>query len=136
MAYKTAIIKDDEVTKLDLSVFPQEDFEITAKCWITVAGEPFLGHGRVLLLEKIKECGSISAAARTLNMAYRRAWWHIEAMNRLAGTPLIETSIGGKGGGGATLTHAGEIAIILFRLMDEKTEEFQKELGEELKTLK
>jgi len=61
-----------------------DDLEVRTKTWITAGDETFLAYGRVMLLEKIRELGSISAAGRDLGMSYRRAWWHVETMNRLA----------------------------------------------------
>jgi hypothetical protein len=59
-----------------------DGLQIRAKAWITSGDETFLAYGRIVLLEKIRECGSISAAARSIGMSYRRAWWHVETMNR------------------------------------------------------
>ena len=109
-----------------------EGLQIRAKAWITAGEETFLAHGRVLLLEKIRELGSISAAARSIKMSYRRAWWHIEAMNRRARKPLVETAVGGKGGGGARLTPEGEAAVRLYRKLDGRAKDFQEYIGEEL----
>ena len=42
-----------------------------------------IGPGKVALLEAIAEAGSISAAARTLGMSYRRTWLLVDEMNRV-----------------------------------------------------
>ena len=109
-----------------------EGIEIRAKAWITAGGETFLAYGRILLLERIRDFGSISAAARSIGMSYRRAWWHIEAMNRLSKRPLVETAVGGKGGGGARLTSLGETAVRVYRLLDSGTKAFEKHVKREL----
>lgn len=44
-------------------------------------------------------------------MSYKHAWDLVDSMNRHASTPMVITSKGGKGGGGAQLTEAGELAI-------------------------
>ncbi len=106
--------------------------EIRAKAWITAGNETFLAYGRVMLLEKIRESGSISAAARSIGMSYRRAWWHVEAMNRLAARPLVKTSVGGKGGGGTRLTAEGEEAVRAYRILDEKAKAFAEEMKKDL----
>lgn len=105
---------------------------IRAKAWITAEDETFLAYGRIVLLEKIREFGSISAAARSIGMSYRRAWWHIETMNRLAKRPLVETAVGGKGGGGTRLTPEGEKAVRLYRTLDQRAKTFEKQIKEEL----
>ena len=108
------------------------DLDIRAKAWITAGNETFLAYGRIMLLEKIRESGSISAAARSIGMSYRRAWWHVETMNRLAARPLVKTAVGGKGGGGTRLTAEGEEAVRVYRILDEKAKAFEEDVKREL----
>jgi len=79
-----------------------------------------LGPGKVRLLELVRETGSISAAARAMEMSYRRAWLLIEESNSLFAAPLVESSTGGAGGGGARLTELG--AKVLAAYKDIETE--------------
>jgi molybdate transport system regulatory protein len=109
-----------------------EGLQIRAKAWITAGDETFLAYGRIVLLEKIREFGSISAAARSIKMSYRRAWWHVETMNRLAKSPLVETAVGGKGGGGTRLTPEGEAAVRLYRTLDGRAKAFENLVKREL----
>ena len=74
-----------------------------------------LGPGKVRLLELIAETGSISAAARQMEMSYRRAWLLIDEVNGIFGNPVVETATGGTGGGGAKITPLGEAVIAAFR---------------------
>jgi molybdate transport system regulatory protein len=67
-----------------------------------------------LLLERIRELGSISAAARSMEMSYRHAWRLVDKMNHHARHPVVEKTTGGQHGGGAVLTEAGERAIDCF----------------------
>ena len=62
---------------------------------------------RIALLQHIAEQGSITAAAKSAGISYKAAWDAIDELNNLAQTPLVERSIGGKGGGGARLSVAG-----------------------------
>ena len=80
------------------------DMEIRSKLWIEVKNEPVFGRGRRLLLEAIDRCGSISQAAKEINISYRRAWSYIKAMEDRLGRKLVERQSGGKNGGGALLT--------------------------------
>ncbi len=66
-----------------------------------------IGPGKAALLQEIRNHGSISAAARAMDMSYRRAWLLVDTMNRSFIGPLVETSTGGSKGGGATLTGLG-----------------------------
>ena len=74
---------------------------------INLGTRPIFGHGKAKLLDAISANGSISAAARKIGMSYRRAWLLTDAMNQDFKLPLIVSSLGGKGGGGAKLTEAG-----------------------------
>jgi len=90
-------------------------YRVRGKLWIEGPEGTFLGFGRVVLLERIREHGSISAAARSMKMSYRHAWKLVDSMNRQGRSPLVVTSTGGTGGGGTTLTDTGEKAITAFR---------------------
>ncbi|MFL9991397.1 LysR family transcriptional regulator [Paraburkholderia sediminicola] len=74
-----------------------------------------LGPGKVELLEAVREYGSISAAARSLGMSYRRAWLLIDELNRSLKAPATHSEQGGQSGGGCTLTPVGERIIHLYR---------------------
>src|SRR5512138_3458478 len=80
------------------------------RVWIDGPEGTFIGYGRVVLLERIREHGSITKAAKSMEMAYRHAWDLVDSMNRQARTPFVELATGGKGGGGARVTAAGERA--------------------------
>ncbi len=77
-----------------------------------------LGPGKVALLEAIDAAGSISAAARTMGMSYRRAWLLLDEMHEMFSSPVAETAHGGARGGGATLTPFGRELIARYRAME------------------
>lgn len=77
-----------------------------------------LGPGKIELLEQIAAVGSISAAARGMNMSYKRAWDLVEEMNRLFGKPVVSTQSGGRRGGGAQLTPVGLAVVSRFRAIE------------------
>lgn len=79
-----------------------------------------IGPGKVDLLEHVRDTGSISAAGRRMKMSYKRAWDLIDAMNRHFDTPVVETSKGGAGGGGAKLTAMGEEVIERYRRIQQQ----------------
>ncbi|WP_347986864.1 molybdenum transport protein [Methylomonas sp. AM2-LC] len=70
-------------------------------------GEIAMGPGKAELLLAILQTGSISAAGKSMQMSYRRAWMLVDVMNRCFKEPLVLTAKGGKDGGGATLTPLG-----------------------------
>jgi molybdate transport system regulatory protein len=73
-----------------------------------------LGAGKIKLLSLVAETGSISAAARQMEMSYRRAWLLMGEMNEMFDKPVIETTSGGSGGGGAKITEHGKRVIALY----------------------
>jgi molybdate transport system regulatory protein len=86
---------------------PEMGIVLRSKVWLEKDGKLFMGWGRATLLDRIDKLGSISAAARSMKLAYRNAWLWVEAMNRLAATPLVVKSTGGPNGGNARLTDEG-----------------------------
>ena len=59
---------------------------------------PAMGPGKAALIEQIDATGSISAAARSMDMSYRRAWQLVEAINLSFKQPVVVTATGGKRG--------------------------------------
>lgn len=96
------------------------------RVWIDGTDGTFLGYGRVVLLERIMEQGSITKAAKSMQMAYRHAWDLVESMNRQAKRPFVELATGGKGGGGAQVTEEGKLAIKQFRRFQDDLQSFLK----------
>ena len=77
-----------------------------------------IGPGKIELLEQIAAFGSISAAARNMDMSYKRAWDLVEEMNRLFGKPVVSAQTGGRHGGGAQLTQVGLAIVSRFRAIE------------------
>jgi molybdate transport system regulatory protein len=78
-----------------------------------------IGPGKVALLEKVAELGSIAAGGRALGMSYRRAWELIEELNGIFGRPVVEPRAGGKRGGGAEITPLGLSLVSGYRAMEQ-----------------
>ena len=110
----------------------EKQFKMKGRFWIEGPQGTFLGYGRIRLLERIKEHGSISAAARSMNMSYRRAWNLVDAINLQSSRPIVEKTTGGRGGGGAELTEAGKRAIDVFWTAHR---DFEKYIQQKNKTL-
>lgn len=77
---------------------------------------------RILLLEKIDETGSLTAAAKACNLSYKAAWDSVQSMNNLSEKALLRTSTGGRGGGGASLTDEGRRVVKIFREIQREQE--------------
>lgn len=89
-------------------------YKIKSRIWIESNNNVLLGEGRVHLLKAIQETGSLSKAAKSLNISYKKAWQLIDSVNKSAKKPVTVNSIGGKGGGGAELTDYGKKLIDAF----------------------
>jgi molybdate transport system regulatory protein len=95
-----------------------ERLDVRGSIWMSVGGDSLGGHGRVALLRAVGEHGSITQAAKAFGMSYKAAWDAIHTMNALSGTPLIERSVGGRGGGSTHLTDHGRKLIERYEKVD------------------
>ena len=77
-----------------------------------------VGPGKIALLEHISSTGSLSEAARKLKMSYRRAWLLLEDLNTSFQQPVAQMSVGGRGGGGASLTPFGSELVAAYRALE------------------
>lgn len=85
---------------------------------INLDPEGRIGPGKIELLEQVATFGSISAAARAMQMSYKHAWDLIDEMNQLFGKPLVAAQTGGKQGGGASLTQLGLAVVSRYRAIE------------------
>lgn len=89
--------------------------KIKATLRVDFEGNSAIGPGKIALLERMRDCGSLSQAARELDMSYRRAWQLLASLNQSFREPLVITATGGSGGGGSTLTALGEKVVGSYR---------------------
>jgi len=75
------------------------------------------GPGKLELLALVAETGSISNAAKRMDMSYMRAWSLIQTMNTCFKEPVIAAARGGHERGGAELTATGMEVLKLYRQM-------------------
>ena len=100
--------------------------KVTGRVWIETPKGTFAGAGRVALLERIKDFGSITLAAKSMKMSYRQAWEQIDAMNKQSEKPLVIKVSGGAGGGGSVVTNEGKKVIQLYKQINKKFDDFVK----------
>lgn len=79
---------------------------------------PLIGPGKIQLLEAIDRHGSISAAARVLGIGYPNAWKLVDGLNHHFREPLVVRVMGGRRGGGASLTETGRAVLEIFRSVE------------------
>ena len=121
---------------LILPIFPLKHIalKIGNKIWFEVDGQQVMGAGRYSLLKAINELGSISEAAKSMSMSYKKAWKLIKSMNEAFEEPLVEKIKGGKGGGLSTVTEKGLLLMAEYKrvekLMQSKINKVSKTITE------
>ena len=88
--------------------------EPRSKVWLEKNGKLALSDYRVRLLRLIDETGSLSDAAAAMDLSYRRAWGKLKEIEQNMGVKLVDTAVGGAGGGGSRLTAEGRLIIERF----------------------
>ena len=90
--------------------------------------EIMLDQTDAFLLRRVGETHSLTEAAKEVGISYRNAWDRVKAMEGKLHRRLVETKVGGKTGGGATLTADGGQLLkefrktrkMLFNILDDK----------------
>ena len=102
---------------------------VTARVKLTLhTGERFFGPGICELLERIRNTGSIQAAAAEMEMSYTKAWRILNRAEKEMGFDLITRVSGGRNGGSSKLTDAGEKAVTDYRQMEARLAKFAESL--------
>ena len=96
------------------------NYKIKSRIWIETDDKVLIGEGRVRLLKAIDETGSLSKAAKSLKMSYKKAWNLIDSVNKTSEQQVTINSVGGKGGGGADLTPYGKSLVTAFDNINKK----------------
>ena len=107
-------------------------FTVNGSLWIECNGEGIFGPGPVELLERINDTGSISQAAKQMQMSYKKAWEIINALNTQAIHPLVVTQAGGASGGGSVITSEAKEMIAGYRLLRTRFKAFLEKETEKL----
>ena len=85
---------------------------------IRFGGADMIGPGKAALLDRISVTGSIAAAARDMGMSYKRAWMLVETLNAMFDTPVVASTRGGPGKGGAVLAERGRDVLAEYRAVE------------------
>lgn len=85
---------------------------------ITHGDNVAIGPGKIRLLEAIAETGSLTAAAKSIDMSYRRAWVLVNELNKSLKKPAVDSAKGGEHGGGSQVTAAGQQLIERYRAIE------------------
>lgn len=98
--------------------------EIRPRIKVQLVGtEPFFGPGVRMLLECIREEGSVRDACEKMGLSYSKGRKMLDRAERELGYTIVERSPGGKNGGSAMVSEDGMKLLA-------KYERFEKELTE------
>ncbi|MEQ3656556.1 MAG: molybdenum transporter [Dokdonia sp.] len=109
-----------------------DDYKIKSRIWIEAGDNVLVGEGRIKLLKAIDTEGSLSKAAKSIGMSYKKAWTLMDAVNKSAKEAVVTKTIGGQQGGGTIITPYGKKLIRAFETINKNCWTF---LDEQLKAL-
>jgi molybdate transport system regulatory protein len=92
-------------------------YRVNGSLWIEFEEKRFFGPGRVELLERIDQTGSIRQAAKQMHMSYKKAWEMITILNTQSKRPLVILQSGGEKGGGSQITGEAKELIVFHRFL-------------------
>ena len=94
--------------------------------------EKIFGPGIAELLERVEETHSLRKATLEMGMAYSKAWRIVKTAENALGFPLLDSAIGGKGGGGARVTERGKRFLAAYRRFESVVHAYADEIFEEM----
>ena len=97
-----------------ISIIRVDFMKLNYKLWLEEDKERLFGDGPADILRLIDKLGSLSKAAAEINMSYSQAWQLIDKLENKLGFKLLEKQVGGKEGGGSTLTRRGRLLMDTF----------------------
>lgn len=102
--------------------------KVRGKVWVEDEdGNKLIGSGVCELLLRVKSVGSLSEAAKSMNMSYNKAHSLVKVLEKRLSIKVLDTKRGGSSGGGSSLTSEGEDLIKRYRSTVGKIEESMKE---------
>jgi len=111
----------------------ESQYVVRGTLWIECGKERFFGPGRVELLQRIDETGSIRKAAADMGMSYKKAWAMVTALNQQVQRPLVVVKVGGEKGGGSVITAEARELIAYHAQLRERFLTFLEQEANDLK---
>jgi len=102
-----------------------QSFAPRQKLWLERDGKLVMSDYRLRLLELIAETGSLAQAATALGLSYRRAWGKVKELEANLGLSLVQSEVGGAGGGHTVLSPEATLLIAAYA-------RFTRRMGEAL----
>lgn len=105
---------------------------VRSKVWFEAGGDHVCGSGIAALLENVQRLGTLQDAAQTVGMSYRHAWDMIKIAEKHFGKTLIERQVGGRHGGGSSLSPEGVRMLEVFKQLNQEVADYADERFGEL----
>ncbi len=103
-----------------------------SKIYIVNNNVKFFGPGPLTLLKKTEELGSLNKAAIEMKMSYSKAFSMIKKAEKELSMKLLEGHVGGKCGGGSSVTKEGKEFMLKYeefiRRANQSTEDLYHEI--------
>lgn len=106
--------------------------EVKLHIEILKEGDLIITEDRIKLLRLISEAGSLLTASKQIGLSYNKAWKMLDSINCSVGSPVVEKSRGGSGGGGAILTSFGKSLLQEYEAIEKQVFRFSKQLNTEI----
>lgn len=90
-------------------------------------GQRRFGPGVAALLEEVREHRSLRAAAASMGMAYSKAWRIVRSAEDTFGCKLLDSTIGGRNGGGAVLTARAEALLDAYQALRAEVDAYARQ---------
>jgi molybdate transport system regulatory protein len=90
------------------------------KLWLEQDGRLVMSDYRLRLLLLVAETGSLARAASAMGLSYRRAWGKVKELEANLGLPLVQSEVGGAGGGHTALTAEGAELVRAYQRFQER----------------
>jgi molybdate transport system regulatory protein len=109
------------------NLLSEKGYYVDGRVSIKSGRSSFIGPGKIELIEKIKELGSLRKAAAEMKMSYRQAWLNISELNKFSDKPLVILKRGGRNGGIAQVTEFADKVILAYKNLQTAFADFLRE---------
>ncbi len=107
--------------------------KVKVKVWIENNNEDLIfGSGKTEVLKFIDQTGSIAKAAEKVGMNYKKAWTHIQILQKHIEDDLVYTQKGRGENSGSTLTPKAREIIQTYEILEYDIKKYAQKRFEEL----
>ncbi len=97
-----------------------------SKLWLEHEdGSYVMGPRTARLLQAIDHLGSLKQAAQEADFSYRAAWNRLRRVEKVLGYALVESSVGGPGGGSSELSSKGKTFLAAFLRLEQQSKRLE-----------